>query len=380
MSDRLCYLDNAATSYPKPVEVRKAMLETLENVGANPGRGGHRMSLMAQRILFGARERIAGFFNILHSKNIVFSKNATESINLAMKGVLRPGDHVLVSGMEHNAVMRPLEKLSQGGIIYSIVPCDRQGFLAPKDLEKAILPSTKLIVLTHASNVTGTILPIPEVGKIARKRNILFLVDAAQTAGAVKIDMEEMNIDLLACTGHKGLLGPQGTGFLAIREGVELDTLVEGGTGSRSESSEQPDFLPDKFESGTQNTPGVSGLEAGIAFIEKEGLDKIREREKALTRKLLEGLSSMKGVEIFGPLDQEKQTAVVSFRVSGKDPGETAEILDSEYGIITRVGLHCCPLAHKTIGTYPEGTIRVSPGFFTTDAEIDYFLRSVGKI
>ncbi|MBI5185923.1 MAG: aminotransferase class V-fold PLP-dependent enzyme [Nitrospinae bacterium] len=380
MSERVCYLDNAATTYPKPPGVSKAMLETMKNIGASPGRGGHRMSLMAGKVLFGTRERIAGFFNVPDSRNVVFTKNATESINIALKGTLRPGDHVLASGVEHNAVMRPLEKLSRGGVPYTIVPCGRQGFLSPDDLEKAILPSTRLIVLTHASNVTGTILPVLEVGKIARSRNIIFLVDAAQTAGALRIDMEEMNIDLLACTGHKGLMGPQGTGFLAIREGIKLDTLVEGGTGSRSESIEQPDLLPDKFESGTQNTPGVSGLEAGIAFIENEGLDKIREREKALTRKLLEGLSGVKGVEIFGPLDPEKQTAVVSFRVSGKDPGETAEILDSKYGIITRVGLHCCPLAHKTIGTYPEGTIRVSPGFFTTDSEIDYFLRSVGKI
>ncbi len=380
MPESLCYLDNAATSFPKPESIHEAVLETLKGIGANPGRGGHQLSLKAERVLFETREKIAGLFNVPDSKNVVFSKNATESINLALKGLLKPGDHVLVSGMEHNAVMRPLEGLSEKNVSYTCVPCDPQGFLDPKELVEAIRPETRLIALTHASNITGTILPIQEVGQMAKKHNIHFLVDAAQSAGVLEIDMGKDGIDLLACTGHKGLLGPQGVGFLVIREGVELKPLIEGGTGGLSDSIKQPACLPDRLESGTQNTPGIAGLSAGIAFIKKEGLDHIRAKEKALTQRLIDGLSEVDDVEIFGPRNVEKQTAVISFRVARRDSGEIGDILDREFGVVTRVGLHCSPLAHKTIGTYPEGTIRVSPGFFTKEPEIDYFLNSLKEI
>jgi len=380
MSDRLCYLDNAATSFPKPETVPRAVFEILRGLGANPGRGGHQLSLRAERILFGAREEIALFFNCPNSRNIVFTKNATESINLALKGLLHPGDHVVVSGMEHNAVMRPLEKLAQRGIRYTVAPVDSRGFLGPEAVVKAVRPDTALIAMTHASNITGTILPIREVGRIAEKRNIPFLVDATQTAGVLKIDMQADCIDLLACTGHKGLLGPQGTGFLAIREGTPLETLMEGGTGSLSDSLQQPELLPDRFESGTQNTPGIGGLRAGLAFIRETGLTRIRERERSLTGKLLDSLSQVGGIDLVGPCDPDKQTAVISFRVSGRDPGEIGDCLDTKFGIITRVGLHCAPLAHRSLGTYPEGTVRVSPGFFTRDAEIDYFLHSLKEV
>ena len=380
MPETLCYLNNAATSFPKPDSVCRAIMETLKGGVSSPGRGEPRLSMRAERILFEARERIARFVRNPRSENIIFTKNATESINIALKGLLKSGDHVLVSSMEHNALMRPLEKLAHQGIRYTKVPCDSKGFLDPSDLAKAIGLHTRLIALTHASNVTGTILPIREVGEIARERGILFLVDAAQSAGVLDIDVERDRIDLLACTGHKGLLGPQGTGFLSIREGMVLEPLVEGGTGSLSDSLRQPDALPDRLESGTQNIPGVAGLSAGVAFIEEEGLGKIMERERVLTQRLLDGLSALDTVEIFGPRDTEKQTAVVSFRVAGRDPGEIGDILDREYGIVTRVGLHCAPLAHQTIGTYPEGTVRVSPGYFTKDSEIDYFLDCLKKI
>ncbi len=375
----LCYLDNAATSFPKPETVYAAVLDSLQSIG-NPGRGGHFLSLKADRVLFDARERVSRFFNVPQSKNVVFSKNATESVNLALKGLLQPGDHVVASGVEHNAVMRPLESLKKRGITYTNVACSPQGFLDPADLAKAIRPNTRLVALTHAFNVTGTILPIREIGQITRDRNITFLVDAAQTAGVLEIHMERDGIDLLACTGHKGLLGPQGIGFLCIGEGIHLEPLIEGGTGSRSDSISQPHCLPDCFESGTQNTPGIAGLSAGIAFIEKEGLQRIREKEKALTQRMLQGLMEMDGVEIFGPCDADKQTAVVSFRIEGMDPGETGDLLEQEFGVITRVGLHCSPLGHKTLGTYPTGTLRASPGFFTKESEIDYFLDSLRDI
>ena len=377
------YLDNAATSFPKPESVYKAVSDTLRKYGSSPGRGGHKMSIQTERLIFETRERIASFFNIPYSSNVIFTFNVTMGINLALKGFLKAGDHVLTSSMEHNAVMRPLKRLENpplGGISKTIVQCSKEGFLNPKDIEKEIKPNTKLIVITHASNVTGTILPICEVGEIARKKGIAFFVDAAQSAGLLPIDVQRDNIDMLGCTGHKSLFGPQGTGFLYIKDGLDVKPLIEGGTGSNSESDEMPDFFPDKYQAGTLNTPGIAGLGAGIEFIQDEGLKKIRDKELHLTTEIMNGLKDIKGVKLYGSLNPLERVAVVSFNIEGKDPADVGNILNEKYDIMSRVGLHCAPNAHRTIGTFPEGTVRVSVGYFNTEGDIDKLIKAVKDI
>ena len=374
------YFDNAATSYPKPPSVYEAINFTLQHVGANPGRGEHSLSQAANRIIFKARETIAEFFNIPNSRNIVFTSNGTEAINLALKGFLKPGDHGIISSMEHNSVVRPLNSLKNDGVNVTIVQCDKEGKLNPDYVFKEIKKNTRLIVLTHASNVTGTILPVEEIGEIAAKKGIPLLVDAAQTAGTIPIDVLRNNISLLACPGHKSLLGPQGTGFLYICEGFNLKPLIEGGTGSNSELSEQPDFLPDRFQSGTLNTPGIAGLKAGIEFINKKSIQTIKEHEDMLSKTFINKLKEINRVRIYGPLSIKEKTAVVSFNIKGKDSADIATALDEKYQIMVRVGLHCSPHAHKTIGTFPDGTIRVSFSIFNTVHEIDYFIDSLKVI
>ena len=374
------YFDNAATSYPKPPSVYEAINFTLQHVGANPGRGEHSLSQSANRIIFEARETIAEFFNIPNSRNIVFTSNGTEAINLALKGFLKPGDHGIISSMEHNSVVRPLNSLKKNGVNVTIVQCDKQGKLNPDYVFKEIKENTRLIVLTHASNVTGTILPVEEIGEIAAKKGIPLLVDAAQTAGTIPIDVVRNSISLLACPGHKSLLGPQGTGFLYICEGFNLKPLIEGGTGSNSELSEQPDFLPDRFQSGTLNTPGIAGLKAGIEFINKKSIQTIKEHEDMLSNTFINKLKEINRVRIYSPLSIKEKTAVVSFNIKGKDSADIATALDEKYQIMVRVGLHCAPYAHKTIGTFPDGTIRASFSIFNTVHEIDYFIDSLKSI
>ena len=374
------YFDNAATSYPKPPSVYEAINFTLQHVGANPGRGEHSLSQSANRIIFKARETIAEFFNIPNSRNIVFTSNGTEAINLALKGFLKPGDHGIISSMEHNSVVRPLNSLKNDGVNVTIVQCDKEGKLNPDYVFKEIKKNTRLIVLTHASNVTGTILPVEEIGEIAAKKGIPLLVDAAQTAGTIPIDVVRNSISLLACPGHKSLLGPQGTGFLYICEGFNLKPLIEGGTGSNSELSEQPDFLPDRFQSGTLNTPGIAGLKAGIEFINKKSIQTIKEHEDMLSKTFINKLKEINRVRIYGPLSIKEKTAVVSFNIKGKDSADIATALDEKYQIMVRAGLHCSPYAHKTIGTFPDGTIRVSFSIFNTVHEIDYFIDSLKVI
>ncbi|OGW01913.1 MAG: hypothetical protein A3D20_07130 [Nitrospinae bacterium RIFCSPHIGHO2_02_FULL_39_82] len=374
------YLDNAATSFPKPETVYRAVNDTLQKYGSSPGRGGHKMSMQTERIIFEARERITSFFNIPFSSNVIFTFNVTMGINLALKGILKAGDHVITSSMEHNAVMRPLKRLENEGVSKTVVKCSKEGFLNPKDIEKEIKPNTKMIVITHASNVTGTILPIREVGEIARKNGIIFFVDAAQSAGLLPIDVQKDNIDILGCTGHKSLFGPQGTGFLYIKDGLDVKPLIEGGTGSNSESDEMPDFLPDKFQAGTLNTPGIAGLGAGIEFIQNEGLEKIRDKELHLATEILNGLKKIKGVTLYGPSNSMDRVSVISFNIDGKDPAEVGNILNEKYDIMSRVGLHCSPNAHRTIGTFPEGTVRVSVGYFNTEDDIDKLIKAVRDI
>lgn len=375
--DRIIYLDNAATSWPKPPQMLDAINQFNEEIGANAGRSGHQRSVQSARIVYETRQRLADLFNLEDPLRVVFSSNVTESINLALNGLLQPGDHVITTSMEHNAVMRPLRYLESQGVELSIISCSPTGVLDPDDLIKFIKPNTKLVVINHASNVVGTIQPIRKIGCKVRELGLLMLVDAAQTAGAFPIDMEADFIDLLAFTGHKSLYGPMGTGGLLIGERVDTSLfhpLKRGGTGSHSEFEEQPDFLPDKYESGTLNVLGLAGLNASLEWIQSVGIDIIRGHEKALCQQIITGLHSLPGIKVFGLKDANKQTAVVSFAIEGLDNARVGELLDEKYGVLCRVGLQCAPSAHKTMGTFPNGTIRFSPGYFNSNEEIDSVL------
>lgn len=376
----MIYLDNAATSRPKPPEVIQAMTEFMNNVCANSGRSGHRLAIEASRIVYNTREIIAEFFNIADPLRVVFTINATESLNLAMRGSLQSGDHVITSSMEHNSVMRPLRALEAQGVEVTVVRCSGQGFLDPDDVGKAIEPNTKMVVLNHGSNVTGSLAPAEEIGRLTKEHGLIFVLDAAQTAGAYPIDVQGINVDLLAITGHKSLCGPPGTGGLYIREGIKLKPLKWGGTGSQSEEEYQPDFLPDMYESGTLNLVGIAGLGAGVRFVMQEGVESIRERERRLTQRLIDGLLNIGRVKIYGGLDTACQIGVVSFNIEGISPSEVGLRLDDEYEIMCRVGLHCAPAAHKTIGTFPNGTVRFGLGTFTTEDEIDAAVHAVREV
>ncbi len=375
------YLDNAATSFPKPPETLAAMQTFQSEIGANPGRSGHGRSIDAGRVMYETREALAGLFNIDDPLRVVLTKNATEALNIALLGSLAPGDHAITTSMEHNSVMRPLRHLESLGVDLSVVDCSPQGELDPDDLEKAFRKNTKLVVMTHASNVTGTIQPVAEVGAMVRQRDgVLFCVDAAQTAGVLPIDVEEMHIDLLAVTGHKSLYGPQGTGGLYIRKGLEkkISPLMMGGTGSRSEFEVHPDFMPDKYESGTPNALGFAGLCAGLNFITNQSIHQIRSKELELTARFLDTLRDLRSqVTIYGPDDAARQTAVVSFNLQGVTASDASLFFEEEYGILCRPGLHCAPSAHRTLKTFPQGTIRFSFGFFNTNEDVDEAARAV---
>ena len=375
----MIYLDNAATSWPKPEDVYRAMDDFMRHVGANPGRSGHEPSIEAGRIIYETREAIAQLFGIGDPLRIVFSSGATEALNLVIRGMLRPGEHVITGSMEHNSVMRPLRAMEGDGVEVTTVSCTAAGVLAPHNVEKAIKRNTRLIIINHASNVMGALLPVAEVGEIAHRRDVCFAVDVAQTAGCCPIDIEAMNIDLLAFSGHKGLYGPQGTGGLYIGRGIELEPLIYGGTGSQSESELQPDFLPDRYESGTPNTPGLAGLGAGVRFVLSQGVGGIRSKGEELTRLLVGGLRSIPGVIVFGGGDAKKHVPVLSFNIAGLTPSEVATRL-GERDIMCRPGLHCAPIAHRTMGTFPQGTVRLSPGYFTTEEEIEITLEAVREI
>lgn len=374
------YMDNGATSYPKPEGVYQAIDYFNRHLGGNPGRGSHQRTLQAGTVLLETREALAGLFNIKDSSRIAFTLNITEALNLALKGLLKPGDHVLTTSMEHNAVARPLHALTSQGIAWTAVACAADGCLEPDELRRAIRPQTRIICMLHASNVTGTIMPVDEVGRIARENDLMFVLDTAQSAGVLPIDVAAQNVDVLAFTGHKSLLGAQGTGGIYIRPGIKVRPLKEGGTGSLSEYLEQPEVMPDSLESGTPNTPGLAGLLAGVRFIRETGLDKIRSHEQGLTEMLINGLKEIKGVKLYGPVDVQKQTAVLSFNIGDMDCGEVSYLLDNDFGVITRSGLHCAPLAHRTLGTLEIGSCRLSPGFFGTDEDVEKVIKAVFDI
>jgi len=374
----MIYFDNAATSLQKPVEVIKAVNDCLLNYCANPGRSGHKPALKASRVVYDTRAALAEFFGIGDPFRVIYTSGATESINLAVKGSLKKGNHVVTTSMEHNSVYRPLSRLKEEGVEVSVVDCSADGSLNPADIENAVKSNTKMVICTHVSNVTGTVLPVGEIGGMCRKREILFLVDAAQSAGVLDIDAEKAGIDLLVVSGHKYMMGLQGTGLLYIGEKADVNPLIEGGTGSSSEQIVQPLLMPDRYESGTLNMPGIAALNAGVSFIESVGLSNIREHEEKLTKIFLEGLKNIRGITVYGHTGPS--TAVVSLDLANLDSSELAFILDDEYGICTRAGLHCAPLAHKTIGTLESAAVRFSFGYFNTEDEIMECLSAIKEI
>lgn len=374
------YFDNAATSWPKPATVSAALHDHYRDAGGNPGRAGHRMSIAAARSVEHAREALAELFNAGDPSRIVFTPNATHSLNLALYGLLRPGDHVVTTSVEHNSVMRPLRHLETLSVALTVVPCDPDGTLDLDNVRRAFRPGTRLLVTTHGSNVVGTLLPVSALCAVARQHGVLYLVDASQTAGAIPIDVADMGLDLLAFTGHKALLGPTGTGGLYIREGVALTPLIRGGTGSDSAHERQPEFLPDVHESGTLNVAGIAGLAAGVRFLADVGIEAVQTHERTLVAQFLAAASDIPGITVYGPRDATRQCGVVSFNVAGAMPSEVGLLLDESFGIMARTGLHCAPSAHRTLGTFPEGTVRFSFGWFNTSAEVDAALQSLREI
>lgn len=371
--DRI-YLDNAATSWPKPEAVYRAVDEYQRACGAAAGRGVYRSAQAAERIVAQCRKRIAEFIGADSPRRIIFTLNGTDSLNLALHGLLKPGDHVVSSVCEHNSVLRPLHALSQSiNIAYDLVPCDGEGFINPDDVRRALTPQTRLIALTHASNVTGAVQPIAEVGRIARERGVRFLVDAAQSLGHFPIHVNELGCDMLAAPGHKGLLGPLGTGllYLAPDMQLELQPVRQGGTGTRSDEPQQPASLPDRYESGNLNVPGIAGLLAGIEWLQETGETQIAAREQALAEHLLDALAEIPSISVFGPQDSTNRVGVVSFTIRGYDPQEISAALDASAGIELRAGLHCAPQMHAAQGTLPAGTVRASLGPFSTAADVD---------
>ncbi len=374
------YLDNASTTFPKAPGVVRQMQFFMEEVGCNINRGGYGKAYGASETVLDTREKLCSLFHFEESRNVIFTMNITTALNELCKGLLRPGDHALVSAMEHNAVMRPLVQLAAHGVEFDRIPCSRQGELLLEQLEPMIKPNTRAVFLTHASNVCGTLMPLKQVGALCRQHGLFFIVDSAQTAGIFPIDMQEMQIDALAFTGHKGLLGPQGIGGFLVsdRLAAELEPLIVGGTGSFSHLETTPELLPDKFEAGTQNLPGIYGLNAALQYLQHHGIDAIRQTELSLAARLSSSLACCGKLRIAG-VEGEK-APIVSVDFTDRDNAEIAYLLDSKCGIMTRCGLHCAPNAHKTLGTYPQGTVRFSISHFNTVEEIDETADCVRKI
>jgi len=377
----MIYLDNAATSWPKPEIVYQTMDKFLREKGGNPGHGSHSLAEAARQVIDETRLLTARFINALAIENVIFTQNCTDSINIGLKGLLKPGDHVIISSIEHNAVMRPLTKLARHGVTITKVPLsEKTGVTSAEDIERAITPKTKLIIMNHASNVNGCIQPVEEYGLLARKHDLTFMVDAAQSAGHIPIDVQAANIDLLAFSAHKGTMGPPGVGVLYISPNINPDTIKEGGTGSSSESEEQPDAMPYKFESGTLNTIGIAGFGAALKYINESELEKIAAHEHELIKILKRGLLKIPGVSVFSAKDESRQLPVLSFNIQGYTPGEAGAILDQAFDIKARTGLHCSPCAHKALGTFPLGTVRLSPGYFNTLKEVETAIQAIKKI
>jgi cysteine desulfurase family protein len=379
----MIYLDNAATSWPKPERVYEVLGDFLRTAGANPGRASHRMAVAAAETVAQTRRLIADLINAEAPERVVFTHNATDSLNLAINGLLRPGDHAITTTMEHNSVMRPLRALEREGVGLTVIQADPHGFVDPSAVEAAIQPETRLIAMTHASNVTGAVMAIADIAGIARRHDVLLLVDAAQTIGARAIDVQRLGVDLLAFPGHKGLLGPTGTGGLYIGPRVDIEQfqpLRSGGTGVQSEDTEQPLVLPYRYEAGTVNTAGIAALGEGVAFVLDRGVEQIASEEEARMEQLRDGLRAIEGVRLFEVSPRAEQAAVLSLIIEGWTPADAGAVLDQSFDIACRVGLHCAPLTIETIGAMPRGTIRLSPGPFTTEDDIDGAISAVSEL
>lgn len=378
----MVYLDNAATSYPKAPGVASAMADYVEKVGATINRSSYASAQEAGLVTLSLRERLCRLFNHPDPTHAVLTPGATAGLNMVIKGLLRPGDHCLVSSMEHNAVMRPLVQLEREGVVFERIPCDAQGLLRLEALPGMIKLNTRLVVMAHGSNVCGTVQDAEAVGKICRERGVPFALDAAQTAGHIEVDFERFGLSALVVPGHKGLLGPQGIGALLLDADFarRLTPLVAGGTGSASDSEELPDWMPDRFESGTPNMPGVYGWEAALGWLENTGIETLENHEKTLSKRFLEGIYGLKNVKLYGATVPEGRTGVFSVGFLNCDNAEAAWRLEREFGILTRCGLHCAPSAHKTLGSFPEGSVRFSTGWANTEADIDAALSAIAAI
>lgn len=376
------YLDNASTTFPKAPNVASAMADYITNCGININRGSYSLAYDVEDTIYTTRQRLNTLFNGHDPSHVVFTQNVTMSLNMVIKGLLKAGDHVLVSSMEHNAVMRPLTQLLDEGITFDTIPCDSTGSIQMDSIEPLIRPNTVALIINHASNVCGTIQPLKSIGPICKAHNLQFIVDAAQTAGVIPIDVKACHIDALCFTGHKGLLGPQGIGGIILTKEMAqtLTPLIAGGTGSFSHLETMPTHMPDAFEAGTLNLPGIIGLNEGLDYIESQGMENIHNHELVLTQSFLEGLQSIDGINIVGKQNIQDRTAVVSITIDGMDPANIAYELESTYHIMTRVGLHCAPRAHQTLGTYPEGTVRFSFGYANTLKDVESALSALNTI
>lgn len=379
------YLDNASTTFPKPKEVADSVYQYMTELGTNINRGGYQTAYNVEDIVFDTRMLLCELFDAEDCKNVVFTKNATESMNILLKGFLKSGDHILISSMEHNCVMRPLTQLKEQGITYSLIPCTKDGSILLEEISPLITEHTKAILCTHASNVCGTILPLHKIGKICQENNLRFFVDSAQTAGILPISMKEMNIDVLVFTGHKGLLGPQGIGGLILKEEMisQITPLLSGGSGSFSHSVNIPSTMPDRFEAGTLNLPGIFGLHASLSWLKQTGLETIYQHEIKLTKLFLDGLLQLEQqglLQIIGKKETDNRLGVVSIQTKHMDIANAAYLLDENYGIMTRVGLHCAPIAHQTLETFPTGTLRFSFGYWNDETDVTDTLSALENI
>lgn len=379
---RQVYCDNGSTSFPKAPGLGTAMGQHIDNHGLNISRGGYEKAYDLEATVIEVREKLCSLFGFRDLRNTVFTSGATIGINMVLNGLLNSGDHVITTSMEHNAVVRPLSFLAKKGVLWQVIKCNNQGILDFREVEDAIKSNTKLVFVTHGSNVCGTIIPVEKIGEICKRKGVFFGIDAAQTAGSVNISMKKANIDALVLSGHKGLLGPQGIGGLLLKSTIvsEIDPVIYGGTGSLSDSEAMPEFMPDKFQPGTLNIPGIVGLKHSLDFIEKTGLDAIKEKKVRLTELFLQGVLNMNNIKVLGLRSAENRCAVVSLDFKNMDNAEAGYMLESQYGILTRCGIHCAPLAHKTLETFPQGTVRFSFGFFNCEKDIEYVIDSIKKI
>lgn len=375
----MIYLDNAATTMQKPEEVIEAVVQAMHSMG-NAGRGAHSASLEASRTIYDTRELLCRFFGGTDPRRLVFTSNSTESLNIAIKGLFEPGDHVITTMLEHNSVLRPLYEMEKRGVELTIIPADKKGVIEYNDIEKAIRPNTKAVVCTHGSNLTGNLVDIERIGKITRKNGLLLVVDASQTAGVFPIDVEKMQIDVLCFTGHKGLLGPQGTGGMYVREGIQIRPLKSGGSGVQTYSKSHPAEMPTALEAGTMNGHGIAGLHAAVEYIQRTGIDQIRKREQECMKRFYEGVIQVPGVKVYGNFDDMNRCAIVSLNIGDYDSSEVSDELLTEYRISTRPGAHCAPLMHEALGTVEQGAVRFSFSHFTTDEEVDTAIKAIREL